>query len=142
MTFLFIAIGLTGMEAFSYFVHRYVFHGLLWFIHRSHHLPRKGKLELNDLFSSFFAFVGFFGIVIGSRQGLQSPVLGVSLGVSLYGMLYFLFHDLMTHGRFRPFNPSLKILGELRQSHRKHHQSSSKKGQEPYGFLLFRKPLR
>ncbi|MBC7691838.1 MAG: sterol desaturase family protein [Methylotenera sp.] len=140
MIFPFIAIGLTGMEIFSYLVHRYVFHGLLWFIHRSHHLPRKGRLELNDSFSLFFGSLACLGIFVGSRQGLQSPVLGISMGVALYGMLYFLFHDMMTHRRFSPFEPLLKILGQLRQSHRKHHQSSSKKGQEPYGFLLFRKP--
>ena len=40
-----------GMEAFAWATHRYVMHGALWCWHRSHHEPRDGVFELNDLFA-------------------------------------------------------------------------------------------
>jgi hypothetical protein len=30
-------------------------HGFLWVLHKSHHEPRKGAFELNDLFGFIFA---------------------------------------------------------------------------------------
>jgi len=45
----------TGMEAFAWFTHKYVMHGFLWVWHRSHHTPRTGMFELNDLFAVVFA---------------------------------------------------------------------------------------
>ena len=137
MNLLFVGIGFGLMEFFSYLVHRYLFHGPFWFIHRSHHFPRKGLIEANDGFSLFFTLLAAGGITVGVRQGLRSPLLGIATGVTLYGLLYFLFHDMMTHRRFKAFEPSTRWLSSIRQSHRKHHQSVSKKGQEPFGFLLF-----
>ena len=34
--------GFVGTEIFSIFLHRYIFHGLLWRVHKSHHEPRQG----------------------------------------------------------------------------------------------------
>ena len=30
------------MEGVSYVAHRFVYHGFLWILHKSHHTPRKG----------------------------------------------------------------------------------------------------
>ena len=39
------------MEGVAWFTHKYVMHGFLWVWHRSHHTPRTGMFELNDLFA-------------------------------------------------------------------------------------------
>ena len=44
-----------GMEVFAYVAHRWVMHGPGWFLHRSHHRPRTGAWELNDLYAAIFA---------------------------------------------------------------------------------------
>ena len=43
-----------GMEAVAYYTHKYVMHGFLWSLHKSHHSPREGIFELNDLFAFYF----------------------------------------------------------------------------------------
>ena len=43
------------MEAVAYFSHKYVMHGFGWFLHESHHSPREGFFELNDLYAAIFA---------------------------------------------------------------------------------------
>jgi hypothetical protein len=45
------------MEMLSYIMHRWLFHGVLWQIHSSHHKPRKGLWEANDIFSLTFATI-------------------------------------------------------------------------------------
>ena len=37
---IFTILGFAAMEAFSYFIHRFLFHGILWHIHITHHTPR------------------------------------------------------------------------------------------------------
>jgi beta-carotene 3-hydroxylase len=138
MHWLALLLGFTGMELFSYCVHRFLFHGALWAIHRTHHLPRKGPFEANDLFSLSFSLLAAAGILVGASQGERSALLGASVGVTLYGVLYFLLHDLATHRRFWPFEPPLAWMIHLRQAHRRHHQTVSKEGQEPFGFLIGR----
>ena len=46
-----------AMEFVSYLAHRYVYHKLLWVLHKSHHVPRKGLFEWNDVFPTFFASI-------------------------------------------------------------------------------------
>ena len=43
------------MEGFAWVMHRYVMHGFMWVWHKSHHEPREGLFELNDLFAVVFA---------------------------------------------------------------------------------------
>lgn len=47
-------VAFAGMEWVAYSTHRYLMHGPLWFLHRSHHRPREHWFELNDLFGVFF----------------------------------------------------------------------------------------
>ena len=44
-----------GMELFAYAAHRWIMHGPGWFLHESHHRPRLGRWELNDLYAAIFA---------------------------------------------------------------------------------------
>lgn len=133
----FLLAGFTGMEVISYLVHRYLFHGILWNIHKSHHTSRHGLFELNDLFSLFFAGVSIALIWSGSNHPLQSPAFALGVGIALYGVLYFIIHDLFAHKRFFPFSSDNALMRLIRRAHRRHHQTAEKKGQEPYGLFLF-----
>ena len=46
---------LAGMEVFAWFAHKYVMHGWGWGWHKSHHEPRAGWFEKNDLYAVVFA---------------------------------------------------------------------------------------
>lgn len=133
----YIFVGFAGMEVISYVVHRWVFHGVLWEIHESHHKPHHGIFELNDVFSLFFAAVSIWLMVDGSDTIFASPGFGVGAGIALYGGLYFVIHDLFTHKRFIPFSSDNKFMKLIRRAHQRHHQDVGKKGAEPYGLFLF-----
>lgn len=126
--------GFAGVETASYFLHRYVFHGVLWKIHRTHHLPRRGALEWNDLFS-----FGFAAAAVGLMTSRPGPdfIFGVGAGISIYGTLYFVLHDLYTHGRGLRFESGNRLLNLVRRAHRRHHQTATQPGQEPFGLLVF-----
>ena len=125
-------LGFIGLEIFSYVVHRWLFHGVLWGVHVTHHTPRKGWFEANDLFSLIFASVSIFFIV--SNNPILVPI---GLGIAIYGLVYFITHDLFTHRRFLPFKSKNKILLTIRSAHQNHHQSIEKQGFEPFGLFFF-----
>ena len=135
---LFVVITVTSflaMEIIAYFAHRYLFHGVLWFLHKTHHAPRPGTWEWNDIFAPFFA-----SIAIVDMGGWLAPQLlwltfPLGLGMTFYGAVYFFIHDMFTHRRFGILNFSSAWLKRLRSAHRHHHANSSHSGQEPYGFV-------
>ena len=43
------------MEGVAYVAHRWIMHGPGWFLHASHHRPRHGMFEANDLYAVIFA---------------------------------------------------------------------------------------
>ena len=67
-----------------------------------------------------------------------SAVISAGLGIALYGLGYFLFHDIMFHKRI----PGVRIpvrgsyLRRIVHAHKVHHQTSNKKeGGTAFGFL-------
>lgn len=138
LVFVFIIfLGFAGMEIISYLVHRFVFHGLFWKIHKSHHEAHHGLFELNDLFSLFFASISIGFMYLGYKDPVNSIFFALGTGIAIYGVLYFIIHDLFAHKRFLPFNSDSKIMKLVRRAHQRHHQSVDKEGQEPYGLFLF-----
>jgi len=133
----FVLLGFAGMEVISYLVHRFLFHGLLWGIHKSHHEAHNDLFELNDLFSLFFAAVSIGFMYGGFEDPLRSILFALGTGIAVYGIFYFVIHDLFAHKRFVPFKSDSKIMKLIRRAHQNHHQSVGKKGQEPYGLFLF-----
>ena len=129
---------LVGMEAVAWSTHRYLMHGPLWCVHRSHHEPRAGRFELNDLFAAYFALPSMGLIALGTPgwwgHVLWAPGLWLGLGMTAYGAIYAMFHDGLVHGRFRSPLP-LKLMKRLVQAHRLHHAVSTKHGAVSYGFL-------
>jgi len=133
----YILLGFIGMEIISYCAHRWLFHGFLWKIHKSHHTPNHGLFELNDLFSLVFAGISIGLIVAGVDSIFTSAKFGIGVGIALYGLLYFIIHDLFTHKRFIPFKSDNWFMRLVRRAHQRHHQDVDKKGHEPYGLFLF-----
>jgi beta-carotene 3-hydroxylase len=124
------------MEAFSWLIHKYLMHGPLWNIHKTHHRKQPGFFEFNDLFSLFFAFLAVVLLLIGLNK--PEPILtGLGLGISLYGLVYFIVHDMLIHRRLklgiRLKHPYLKALAE---AHRMHHKNHQREGGESFGLLL------
>lgn len=134
---LLIFLGFAGLEAFSYVVHRWLFHGILWKIHKTHHFPRKGAFELNDLFSVGFGSVSVLLMVFAEHPLLDSIAFPVGLGIAIYGVIYFIVHDLFTHRRFLPFASGNGVLLSIRGAHQTHHQTVDKDGQEPFGLFVY-----
>ncbi|MBX9653355.1 sterol desaturase family protein [bacterium] len=127
-----------GMELLSYGLHRWIFHGFLWKIHVTHHTKQHTLLEANDLFAIFFTGLAFVLMLVGFlRDPLHSIEFPIGLGMTIYGMLYFIIHDLMTHRRFFPLKPFSGWMDVVRRAHLRHHQSAEKDGLEPYGLFLF-----
>jgi beta-carotene 3-hydroxylase len=51
------------MEGVAWFSHKYIMHGLLWFLHKDHHTREtKGVLEKNDYF--FFYYLQHQGLYV------------------------------------------------------------------------------
>jgi beta-carotene 3-hydroxylase len=90
---------LAGMEVVAIYTHKYVMHGPLWSLHESHHTPRKGTFEKNDLFAVFFSVPSIVCIYIGVNH--LTPLLWLGLGILGYGLVYFFFHDVLVHRRIR-----------------------------------------
>lgn len=122
------------MEAVAWFSHKYIMHGVLWNLHKSHHEPGKG-LEKNDLFGLFFASISFILIMIGFDH--SNYYFWAGLGISLYGVAYFIFHDIIVHRRIPiPIRINSPHMHKIIRAHKIHHKTNSKKGGKYYGFLF------
>ncbi len=130
-------LGFVGLEIFSYIVHRWFFHGILWRIHESHHIASKGAFEFNDIFSVIFGGVSVLLLVFAEYPLSESIAFPIGLGITIYGVFYFIIHDLFTHRRFLPFGSQNKLLLTIRAAHQKHHQTTNKQGIEPFGLFVF-----
>jgi len=124
------------MEFVAWFVHKYVMHGILWNLHASHHTPRKGIFEKNDLFAVIFGVPAVLTVVIGSEVAALEFLFYIGLGISAYGLFYFIFHDVIVHRRikirYKAKNPYMK---RIMHAHYVHHEVHTKKGAESFGFL-------
>lgn len=126
---------LATMEFVAWAAHRYVMHRWGWAWHRSHHAPRAGRFEKNDLFAIVFACVAIVMIYLGTRG--WHPLEWVGAGMTAYGVLYFVAHDGLVHRRW-PFRyvPRSGYLKRLYQAHRLHHAVDGRDGCVSFGFLL------
>jgi beta-carotene 3-hydroxylase len=126
---------LLSMEAVAYLTHKYLMHGPLWFLHRSHHVPHTHRFEWNDLFGLFFALPSIALIQLGvfDRWWMLLPV---GLGMAGYGLIYFLFHDVVVHRRLRlRRTPQSAYLRRIIKAHLVHHRTHRRDGAESFGFL-------
>ena len=126
---------LAFMEGFAFVMHKYVMHGFMWVWHKSHHEPREGLFELNDLFAVVFAAPAIVAIWLGTNGGMPL-MLPVGLGITAYGAIYFLFHDGLVHRRWPMPKAKSEYWKRLIQAHRFHHAVHTKDGCVSFGFLM------
>jgi beta-carotene 3-hydroxylase len=130
-----------AMEGFAYVMHRWVMHGPGWFLHESHHRPRIGKFELNDLYGVIFAIPSIVLIWGGVQGGWWQGYAWIGAGIAAYGAIYFGFHDVIVHERVRTrYLPKSSYMKRIVQAHRLHHVVGTKAGTVSFGFLVAPKP--
>jgi beta-carotene 3-hydroxylase len=122
------------MEALSWAMHKYLFHGPLWFIHKTHHQQKHGWFEWNDIFSLLFAGLSLW-LMWRGRSTLDYRF-WIGAGISVYGIIYFIFHDWFIHNRFKAFKTDNRYLLNIRRAHKIHHKSPEKEPAEEFGLLL------
>jgi beta-carotene 3-hydroxylase len=124
------------MEGFAWFSHKYIMHGFMWFWHQSHHSKQKTVLEKNDLFSVIFAIFSVSFIVLGSEVYQFGVIFWIGIGILIYGILYFIFHDVIVHQRVKlNFSAKNTYLKRIIKAHHIHHKTFTKEGAEAFGFL-------
>jgi len=124
------------MEIITWLTHRFVMHGFFWYLHEDHHQPKyKGVFEKNDTFFVIGALPSITLFYFGQLEGLNYMFF-IGLGVFLYGMAYFLIHDVLIHQRFKWFNKSQNwYFTGLRKAHKVHHKHLGKEDGECFGML-------
>lgn len=122
-----------AMELIATLVHRYVMHGPGWAWHKSHHEPREGRFERNDLYALVFAVLSI-GLFLAA--GRWPTLWWVGAGMIAYGLLYTLLHDGLVHRRL-PIGlvPRRGYLKRLVQAHRLHHAVREREDGVSFGFL-------
>lgn len=124
------------MEFMAWFTHKYVMHGFMWYFHYDHHNGRKGVFERNDVFFLIFAIPSFLLFLFGTMNGGDWR-LYAGIGIFLYGVAYFLVHDVFIHQRFKWFkNSDWKYFKAIRKAHRAHHSHLGKEKGESFGMLI------
>jgi len=127
------------MEVITWLTHKYIMHGFLWFLHKDHHQPGKGFFEKNDFFFLIFAIPGWLCIMLGWSQA-NWWVVSIGAGITLYGVAYFLVHEIIIHQRFKYFTRSNNTyIRTIRWAHKMHHRHLNKEDGESFGMLFVAK---
>ncbi|MDZ7846429.1 MAG: hypothetical protein U5L96_06510 [Owenweeksia sp.] len=75
-------------------------HGILWNLHRDHHVKQPGFFEKNDAFFLIFAVPSWLCIMLGMMNE-ASVAVSIGAGIALYGFAYFLVHEVFIHQRLK-----------------------------------------
>jgi beta-carotene 3-hydroxylase len=139
--FIIFTVTVLAMEVFAYVMHRWVMHGVGWFLHESHHRARTGLFELNDLYGVIFAIPSILLIYQGVQGDWGATAGWIGLGIAGYGAIYFGFHDVIVHKRFNyRYIPKSDYMKRIIQAHRLHHVVETKHGTVSFGFIWAPKP--
>jgi beta-carotene 3-hydroxylase len=123
------------MECVAWFAHKYLMHGALWILHTDHHKrDDKQFFEKNDYFFLIFATPAMICMYFGFSD--FSIPFWIGIGITIYGMAYFLVHDIFIHQRFNLFrNTDSVYLRAIRRAHKMHHKHLGKHDGECFGML-------
>lgn len=125
-----------AMELWAALLHGRAWHAILWRVHRSHHRARRGRFEANDALSVLHAPIAIVAILYGCRAEvgvLREIVFGVGVGMSVFGVAYFVVHDGLVHGRLPVAALArLPYFARVRDAHLEHHAHAD----GPYGLFL------
>jgi len=133
--FLTIATFIT-MEGVAWFTHKFVMHGLLWVLHKDHHQKKPHFFEKNDAFFLIFALPSILLFFLGAKEDFNW-MFYIGLGILLYGLAYFMIHDVVIHQRFKWFSRSdNRYIKIIKRAHKMHHKHLGKEHGESFGMLF------
>jgi len=125
------------MELMAWFTHKFVMHGFLWVLHRDHHVKEHvdSVIEKNDSFFLVFAIPAML-LFAASTFGDVWWAFYIALGITFYGMAYFLVHDVFIHQRIKLFrHADGRYFKAIRRAHKMHHKHVTKEHGECFGML-------
>src|ERR1043165_6669079 len=93
------------MEGITWLTHKYVMHGFLWYLHQDHHKKGPGLFEKNDAFFLIFSVPSILCIFFGTFEN-KFWLAAIGAGIAMYGLAYFLVHDVIIHQRIKLFTKS------------------------------------
>ncbi|GIL90262.1 hypothetical protein Vretimale_16337 [Volvox reticuliferus] len=138
-TLLLVFGGIFGMEMYARFAHKVLWHDFEpgWALHKSHHEPRTGPFEANDI----YAVANAVPAMVLCAYGFLTPhvvggvCFGAGLGITLFGIMYMFFHDGLVHKRF-PVGPIAEVpyMKRVLVAHQIHH--TNKFNGVPFGMFL------
>lgn len=124
------------MEGVAWFTHKFVMHGLLWVLHKDHHQKKPHFFEKNDFFFLIFAAPSILLFFFGAEAGFNW-MFYVGLGILLYGIAYFIIHDVVIHQRFKWFSRSNNTyIKTIKRAHKMHHKHLDRHDGESFGMLF------
>lgn len=132
------------MEFMAWSVHKYIMHGFLWNLHYDHHNKQPGFFEKNDTFFLIFAIPSWLFIMFGMFNQFDFRIY-IGIGILLYGIAYFLVHDVLIHKRFKKLrkiifeNTNFRYFRVLEYAHKMHHSKIGKDDGESFGMLIVAK---
>lgn len=127
------------MEGITWLTHRFIMHGFLWYLHEDHHKKGPGFFEKNDAFFIIFAVPSWLCIMLGSMNQAYW-VVSIGAGIALYGLAYFVVHEVIIHQRFKWFTRSNnRYIRAIRWAHKMHHKHLNKEEGESFGMLVVAK---
>ncbi len=124
------------MEGVAWFSHKYIMHGLLWNLHHDHHKKDVyGFWERNDFFFLIFATPGI-SLMLGGVFNHYNWLFWAGLGIALYGLCYFIVHDIFIHQRLSFLKRTDNVyFRAIRKAHKVHHKHLTKEDGECFGML-------
>jgi beta-carotene 3-hydroxylase len=130
-----VIIAFLSMEGVAWLTHKYIMHGWLWRIHADHHNKEPDAiLEKNDFFFLFFSLPGIACLIAGLHD--LDHYFWIGLGITLYGLAYFLVHDIFIHQRIAILKRTDSVyLRAIRKAHKVHHKHLDKQDGECFGML-------
>ena len=135
-----VLLAFIGMEFMAWFTHKYIMHGFLWSWHEDHHKPHQlkgGFWEKNDRFLLVFAVPSFLCYLLGSLVPDLRWLLFIGIGISIYGICYFLVHDVYIHRRIEWFKQLDNDYSKaVLKAHGAHHAKQTKEDGESFGMLF------
>ena len=127
------------MEFVAWAAHKYLMHGPLWSWHEDHHKPhfeKEGFFERNDLFFVVFAVPSALSYMLGSMYEV-GWLFCVGIGISVYGFIYFVVHDVYIHRRFKWLDGlDFWYTRGITRAHGAHHAVTGKESGESFGLLV------
>ncbi len=125
------------MEGAAWAAHKYIMHGFGWKWHEDHHNHHSGFFEKNDYYALVFSFLASSSIIYGNTHEAFWWLTWAGVGITCYGVAYFVFHDLIVHRRIKfKYKARTEYMKRIMNAHFVHHKVHTKEGAEAFGFLF------